>query len=49
MATPDKGPNQKSKLENKVYTRLRTFTSQIANLPGPKTAIVSTLADDMGK
>ena len=32
-----------------MYSRLRTFTSQISNLPGPKTALTNTLPEDMGK
>jgi hypothetical protein len=37
------------KLSDKINTRLRTFTSQISNLPGPKNHTLSTMAEDLGK
>jgi hypothetical protein len=38
-----------SKLNGKVQARLRYFTSQINNIPGPNDVGNSTMAEDMGK
>lgn len=42
-------PAVNSKLNGKVNARLRYFTSQISNIPGPKDSGNSTMAEDLGK
>ncbi|CDW75416.1 UNKNOWN [Stylonychia lemnae] len=38
-----------SKINGKVNARLRYFTSQISNIPGPNDVGTSTMAEDLGK
>lgn len=38
-----------SKLNGKVGARLRYFTSQISNIPGPQDSGKSTMPEDLGK
>ena len=38
-----------NKLKGKIDARLRYFTSQITNIPGPKATPVRNLADEMQK
>lgn len=42
-------PGVNSKVNGKVNARLRYFTSQINNIPGPKDTGLNTMAEDLGK